>query len=280
MVCGQFVIYPASVLGANSLIPIHDENPTRSFSWLTAAIIVLNVLVFLMEPSLGQPDPRNPAKACELTEFFYQWGTVPWEVTRGQTPPPNEEVDPSLRELYQFCEISQHVGGKSIYLSLVTSMFLHGGIIHIAGNMLFLWVFGNNIEDRLGKVRFLIFYLLCGVLAALAHVYGNSASTVPTVGASGAVAGLLGAYLVLFPRARITTILPLFFFWQIIKLPAMVVLGIWFLSQFLIAGAQQLGGSGVAWLAHVGGFAAGVALIIPFGGRRGARSVHKEPWQP
>ena len=140
--------------------------------------------------------------------------------------------------------------------------------MHIAGNMLFLWVFGNNIEDRLGKVRFILFYLICGLAAALAHVYGNTGSAIPTVGASGAVAGLLGAYLILFPRARITTILPLFIIWQVIKVPAVVVLGLWFVSQFLIGAGQQLGGAGVAWLAHVGGFLAGIILIIPFGGRR------------
>lgn len=261
-------VYPASVLPANSLIPIHDENPTQSFSWLTVVIIVLNVLVFFMEPALGSPDPRNPEQACAVTEFFYEWGTVPWEVTHGQSPAPPDQVEPGLRELYEFCEIPQQIQGKNVLFSLVTSMFLHGGILHIGGNMLFLWVFGNNIEDRLGKVRFAIFYLVCGVLAALAHVYGNASSAIPTVGASGAVAGLLGAYLILFPRARITTILPIFIFIQFIKLPAVAVLVIWFLSQFLIPGQQPVGGAGVAWLAHVGGFVAGMILIIPFGGRK------------
>lgn len=256
------------MLPANSLIPIHDENPTSRFSWLTVALIAINVLVFFTQPSFGQPDPRSPEAVCAVSQYFYQWGTVPWEVTRGETPPPPSEVPTGLRDAYQICEIPQNIAGKSIYLSLVTSMFIHGGFMHIAGNMLFLWVFGNNIEDRLGKVRFILFYLICGVAAALAHVYGNTGSAIPTVGASGAVAGLLGAYLILFPRARITTILPLFIIWQVIKVPAIVVLGLWFVSQFLIGAGQQLGGAGVAWLAHVGGFVAGIILIIPFGGRR------------
>ncbi len=146
-------------------------------------------------------------------------------------------------------------------------MFLHGGFLHLAGNMLFLWVFGNNIEDRLGKVKYLIFFMLTGLIASLAHVFFNADSQVPTIGASGAVAGVLGAYIVLFPRARIHALVPMLLFFRI-RLPAMAVLGIWFVSQFFIGSGQQVGGGGVAWVAHVGGFLAGMALIFLLGGGR------------
>lgn len=260
------------MVGGTALIPIHDENPTRSLSWLTLALIALNVIAFIMEPSFGSPPaPRDAASAeafCRTTTFFYRWGTVPREITSGnQVPFPIEG-----------CPSGIEVGDKSIYLSLLTSMFLHGGFLHIAGNMLFLWVFGNNIEDRLGRFKYLIFYLVCGVAASLAHIYTNTQSVVPSIGASGAVAGLLGAYLVLFPHARITTIVPLFFFLQVVRLPAVVVLGLWFVYQFFIGAAQQIGEAGVAWMAHVGGFVTGLILIIPFGGRGRRRPVQELPW--
>ncbi len=237
------------MLGATSLIPIHDDNPTRRLSVITIAIIAVNVVFFFMEPQLGQ------SQTCELGQFFFKWGVVPQEVSSGEqlTGPICEGV-PLLQ--------------KSIYLSLITSMFLHGGILHIAGNMLFLWVFGNNIEDVLGKIRFIIFYLLTGLLASLAHVFANVDSVVPTIGASGAVAGLLGAYLVLFPRAKVHVIVPipyLIFILGRMRVPAVVVLGLWFASQFFIGQGQQSGG-GVAWVAHVGGFIAGAILIFVFGG--------------
>ena len=250
------------MLPATSLIPIHDENPTRTFSWLTVVLIGANVAVFLLEPSFGQPpvpvDAASAAAFCSTAEFFHQWGMIPHEILNGRAL----DID------FSGCPAGTEVVGKSIYLSVLTSMFVHGGFLHLGGNMLFLWVFGNNIEDRLGKTRFILFYLLTGVAAALAHAFSNPASTVPTVGASGAVAGMLGAYLILFPRARITTIVPIFFLY-IVKLPAMLVLVMWFGSQFLIGASQQFGGAGVAWMAHVGGFLAGMALIIPFGGRSG-----------
>lgn len=250
-----------SVLPASSLIPIHDENPTVTFSWLTAVLIGVNVAVFFLEPSFGQPpvptDAQSAAAFCTTAEFFHQWGMIPREILSGRP----------LDITFQGCPPGTAVVDKSVYLSAITSMFIHGGFLHIAGNMLFLWVFGNNIEDRLGKFRFLVFYLITGLAASLAHAFANPDSTIPTVGASGAVAGVLGAYVVLFPRHRITTVVP-FFFIYIVKLPAMVVLGMWFVSQFFIGASQQFGGGGIAWMAHVGGFLAGMALIIPFGGRK------------
>lgn len=245
------------MIGATSLLPIHDENPTRRFSYLTVALILINVGAFFLQPGLGSASP-------DLLRFFYRWALVPWEVTRGH--PVTAEALSSIGIVAQGCS-GICFPEKSVYLSIVTSMFLHGDFLHIGGNMLFLWIFGNNIEDVLGRVRFILFYLATGTAAALAHVAINADSLQPTVGASGAVSGILGAYLVLFPHARITTLM-LFLFIQVVRLPAIVVLGIWFLSQFLIAAQQPLtGGGGVAWMAHVGGFIAGAILILPFRGR-------------
>jgi membrane associated rhomboid family serine protease len=243
------------VVPATSLLPIHDENPTRTFSYLTVALIAINAVLLFITPGLGLAD--SPA----LREFFCRLGVVPYELTGKAASPP------------VFCPPGL-IPDKSVYASLVTSMFLHGGPIHLAGNMLFLWIFGNNIEDTLGRVRFLLFYLVTGVIAGYSHVLVNQASAIPTVGASGAVAGLLGAYIVLFPRARVTTLV-IFYYITTIRLPAVAVLGIWFVSQFLIGAGQQLGGSGVAWMAHVGGFVAGAVLIWVFGGRRRARRAYE-----
>lgn len=249
-----------------SLIPIHDENPTRTFSIVTAVIIAINVAVFLLlQPNFGQQASCGPgdvacqAENCKTVQFFYKWGVVPAEMTEGE-----QFNDQICNDVY--------LEDKSLMASLFSSMFLHGGFMHLAGNMLFLWVFGNNIEDRLGKVKFVFFYLLVGLAGTLAHVWFNPDSVIPTVGASGAISGLLGAYAVLFPRAIIHTVVPipiLFFIFGRIRLPAMLVLGMWFAGQFFIGQGQSADeGGGVAWVAHVGGFVAGMALIWLFGGRR------------
>lgn len=238
------------MIPAASLIPIHDENPTSRFSVVTLAIIIANVLAFFSEPNLGT------GVSSAVVEFFYRWGLVPKEITSG------------LPVSLPGCE-GPCLPDKNVYLALGTSMFLHGGLLHIIGNMLFLWVFGNNIEDTIGRVQFILFYMATGIAAGLAHVAVNPESVIPTVGASGAVSGMLGAYIVLFPRAHVTTIIPAFFLWTM-RLPAIVVLGLWFVSQFIIGASQQVGG-GVAWVAHVGGFLAGAVLIIVIGGRRRLR---------
>jgi membrane associated rhomboid family serine protease len=159
--------------------------------------------------------------------------------------------------------------------TLFTSMFLHGGILHVAGNMLYLWIFGNNIEDAMGRIRFILFYFLCGVIAAYGHALTNPTSTVPMIGASGAVSGILGAYLMLYPRAKVMTLMAFGFYIRTIQLPAVFVLGFWFFLQFLNALMSGSAGQGVAWYAHIGGFVAGIALIglfkrrqVPFGGRK------------
>jgi membrane associated rhomboid family serine protease len=254
------------MLTANSLIPIHDENPTSTFSWVSAVLIAVNVVIFFaFEPNFGQElrCPRGftqcEAQNCEVGQFFYKWGMVPDEVSEG------EQLTGEVCTGYPLEE-------KSVIGSILTSMFLHGGFFHLAGNMLFLWIFGNNIEDRLGRFKFTLFYVLAGVAGGLAHVLANPDSQVPTVGASGAISGLLGAYIVLFPHARVHAIVPipiLFFLLGRIRLPAVVVLGMWFLSQFFVGQGQQAGGGGVAWVAHVGGFIAGAILIFLFGGFRG-----------
>lgn len=224
---------------------------------MTVVIIAVNAVALFLTPGLGMGDAP--------LEFFLRWGVIPWEFTHGQ---PVTEAALQASGLPVTC-VGQCIENKNIYLTLLTSMFLHGGLLHIGGNMLFLWVFGNNIEDTLRPIRFVVFYLLAGLAASCAHILANPESALPTVGASGAVAGLLGGYIVLFPRARVLSVLPLFFYLTTVRLPAIAVIGLWFVSQFFIGLGQQVGGSGVAWMAHVGGFIAGALLIFVFSlGRR------------
>ncbi|HEX2149376.1 MAG TPA: rhomboid family intramembrane serine protease, partial [Actinomycetota bacterium] len=207
------------------MIPLHDENPTRTKPVATITLIILNVLAFfLLEPQFGstrdclRADISCQLDNCEVSQFFFKWGVVPAEVVEG------EQLTGEICSGVQTEE-------KSVLLSLFTSMFLHGGFLHLGGNMLFLWVFGNNIEDRLGRVKYVLFYLVAGVAASLAHVFFNASSQIPTIGASGAVAGVLGAYIVLFPRAMVHTLVGFILFFKV-RLPAITVLGLWFVSQF------------------------------------------------
>ncbi len=223
------------------MFPLRDENPSRSTPVVTRLLIVVNVAAFLYQLMQG----------ADLRGFMYAWGMVPARVT-----------------------LALRYGEESLAgpgLTFLTSMFLHGGWLHLVGNMWYLWIFGDNVEDRLGRGRFLLFYLAAGLGAALLHYALHPASRVPTVGASGAIAGVLGGYLVAFPRARVITLVPLFPFFQIMALPAVVVLGLWFVFQFF-SGFLALGfatGGGVAWWAHIGGFAFGlIAMRLLGGGRR------------
>ena len=213
------------------MIPFHDDNPTEITPFLTISFIVACVLVFFYQVSL-------PAETGEL--FVYRYGAIPAVVFGYANLPP------------EFASLPASA-------SLVTSMFLHGGWMHLIGNMLYLWIFGNNIEDVMGHGRFVIFYLTCGILAALTHALTDPDSAVPMVGASGAISGILGAYLLLFPRAQVLVLIPLGFFSRLMYIPAGFVLGFWFVLQILSSLAG--GGGGVAWFAHVGGFVAGMALI-------------------
>jgi membrane associated rhomboid family serine protease len=218
------------------MIPFRDNIPSLRFPICTVTIIAANVIVFLYE--LYLPGPA-------LEGFVSRFGVVP-----------SRFLDSSAG-LTTLLFVST--------VPFISSMFIHAGFLHLLGNMWYLWIFGDNIEDRLGRGRFLLFYLSCGVIASLIHLAFNFGSDLPSVGASGAIAGILGAYLVTFPHARILTLIPIFIFWQIIELPAILVLGFWFLIQLLsgtaaIAVFSQSGG-GVAWWAHVGGFVAGMLLI-------------------
>jgi membrane associated rhomboid family serine protease len=223
------------------LIPIKDINPTERFAFVTLLFIVLNVAVFLYELVLGP-------QAGEL--FMDSFALIPKRLFSG---------------------VPETSGAVPVGATLVTSMFLHGGFLHIAGNMLYLWIFGNNVEDSMGHIRFIVFYLCCGIIASYTHALANAASTVPMIGASGAVSGVLGAYLLLYPRARVLTLIAFGLYIRTVEVPAMFVLGFWFVLQFLNALLSAGTGGGVAWYAHIGGFVAGILLIGIFK-RRGV------PW--
>lgn len=242
------------------VIPIHDTNPTRRRPWITYLLILINVVVFMLEPISRLAVSSDPplTQVCRQEAFFRQWAAIPREVisgdqlsqTFGKPLPPDscEVVAPSYR--------------KSPVLSVLYAMFLHGGWLHLAGNMLFLFVFGNNVEDRLGRLKFLLFYLVAGYVATYAFAFSESDSLSTLVGASGAVAGVLGAYLVLFPRARVLSLVPFLLFFPF-RLPAWLVLGSWFVLQYVYTeGAAMTEGSGVAYLAHVAGFIFGFLAML------------------
>jgi rhomboid family protein len=238
------------------LIPLKDNIPTRVTPYVTIALILINVLVYFFVQHAGIF--RGPSDSSVV-----KYGLIPYELTH-----PGKEcgLDPSGAVL---CQGQPGVTGTpppqpSTWVTVFTSMFMHGGLLHIGGNMLFLWIFGNNIEDSMKKWKFLIFYLAAGVVAGLTQVLVSPDSTAPGIGASGAIAGVLGAYAVLYPRARVVTAVILIFFITLIELPALAVLGIWFLLQVLDASFQPLGGGGVAYFAHIGGFVFGLALIKLF----------------
>ena len=249
------------------MIPIRDNIPTSRFAVVTVTLIAVNVAVFLFQITrpnttlpgyvTGQPRPVVGGDAVTA-----EWGFVPCELVnrcarpdQAVLPDPNGQVDFVVR-----------VPERPAWLTLFTAMFLHGGWLHIGGNMLFLWIFGNNVEDRMGRLRFIVFYLLCGVIAGLAQLATNPSSNVPNIGASGAIAGVLGAYIVLYPRARVLSAIFLIIFFTLVEVPAWALLGFWFLLQ-LVDGSAVLnsqGGADVAYFAHVGGFLAGVLLVRLF----------------
>jgi membrane associated rhomboid family serine protease len=208
------------------MIPLRDIIPSRTTPGVTIGVIALNAVLFLYQLSIGS----------RVEAFVLYWGLVPAAFS---------------------------------WLTVFTSMFLHGSFLHFAGNMLYLWIFGDNVEDRMGHGRFLMFYLLCGAAAALTQTITDPESVVPMVGASGAIAGVMGAYFVLYPHSRILTLVPIFFFIQLIEVPAIFFLGIWFVMQFLsgvgsIASATREPGGGIAFWAHVAGFAAGIGSVAIF----------------
>ncbi len=262
-----------------ALIPISDANPTRTFPIVTILLIAINIAVFLLvQPGFGV--------TAEASQYFYENAPVPCQLA-GECPAGVAPFD-GLES-----EIARPSMGQFVW-SLIFSAFLHGGFLHLGGNMLFLWVFGNNIEDYLGRIKYVAFYLLGGLAAGLAHVLwtlrldplGDGAVAgclqgaaqgcngigqyVPAVGASGAVAAVMGAYLILFPRHKVNVLVPIVIIWTVIQLSAFIVLGLWFVYQFLIGGPDIAGvgdHSGVAWMAHVGGFVFGAIAIFLLGGR-------------
>ncbi|MBA4313321.1 MAG: rhomboid family intramembrane serine protease [Chlorobiaceae bacterium] len=217
------------------MIPLRDTNPSRKVPIVNYILIATNILVFLFELSLD----------ADLEKFIYNYGVVPAYI------------------MNDFRMMSIGVG---TIFPLFTSMFLHGGWIHLIGNMLFLYIFGDNVEDRFGHIRYILFYIIAGVSAAVMQTIIFPESTAPMVGASGAIAGVLGAYVFMFPQAKVVTLIPIFLFFQIVELPAFIFLGIWFIMQ-IFSGIFSLGigadAGGVAWWAHIGGFLAGV-IMLPF----------------
>ncbi len=259
------------------VIPVHDENPVRRTPWVTYALILINVVVFFaLEPIDHFPTVRGTTvqQYCEQQRFFADWAAIPREITSGDPIGRQAERIPGTPLA---CVLDD--SGKSPVLSILTAMFLHGGLFHLAGNMLFLWVFGNNIEDRLGRLKYLLFYLACGYAATYGFAYANADSTTTLIGASGAIAGVLGAYFVLYPRARITTLVPFLFFLPF-RLPAWLVLGFWFLLQYAYStGAALTQGAGVAYLAHVVGFVVGLLFVLVFVDRdRRSPPRQQAPW--
>jgi membrane associated rhomboid family serine protease len=240
---------------------------------VTVLLIAINVVVFgyeMTRPATSLPTYQGGAnvRVSGFDAFTAQWGFVPCELT-SRCAHPDEQVLPSAQDASTGYAV--RVPSEPALLTVLTSMFMHGGWLHIAGNMLFLWIFGNNVEDSMGRGRFVVFYLLCGLLAALAQLLTDASSDVPNIGASGAIAGVLGGYILLYPRARVLTAVVLIVFFTFVEIPAYLVLGVWFLLQVLdgstALGGQEAGG-GVAYFAHIGGFLAGVLLIRLFATRK------------
>lgn len=222
------------------MIPLRDDTPSRRFPIITVTLIVINTLVFLYQQYL--------AATGQLDGFIYQAALIPSEVTRFSSP--------------------------LVVADFFSSMFMHGDWLHLIGNMVYLWVFGDNIEDTLGTILYIVFYLGCGVAASLAHILIDPFSTIPTLGASGAIAGVLGAYLILFPRARVQTLVFLFRFIRIVSISALWLLGFWFVLQ-LLPGILSIGsqGGGIAYFAHIGGFIAGAVVMWLYAQLRGLPTV-------
>ncbi len=230
------------------MFPIRDHNPSGGTPYVVYALIAANVLVFLA--NLGGFESMRA-----LNQFYFNWALIPARITSGDG-----------------------------YHTLVTSMFLHGGLMHLAGNMLFLWIFGDNLEDRMGPVKFFGFYMVSGIGAGLIHVLTAPGSAVPTVGASGAIAGVMGGYLLLFPRARVDVLIILVVFFRILPIPAWIMLAIWFALQALGGFGADPETGGVAYWAHIGGFVVGIALALPLWLRLGGTAfwdlTHGKPPHP
>jgi membrane associated rhomboid family serine protease len=281
------------------VIPLKDNIPTARFPVITVAIIVINVAFFIWQWTYPTTPELSQLGVKSIDQSSLEYGAQPYRITHpgesgdcaiGTVPAKDgnlveEIVCPGTPEYREAQAVDQEAERQGVqggtftpldqapwFVTLFTSMFMHGGILHIAGNMLFLWVFGNNIEDSMGRVKFVAFYLLAGLIAVYAQAALDLNSTAPTIGASGAVAGVLGGYALLFPAARVITLIFIVFFVTLVEIPALALLSIWFVLQFLPAlgeVAVDVGGSGgVAYFAHVGGFLFGLAAIKLFATRR------------
>jgi len=244
------------------MFPLKDDVPTNSTPFVTVGLIAINVLIFLYQASLQGLASAEGSRAVQA--FVLEFGLVPCRLTGYCVSP--EGFPPPV-------------------VSMFTSMFLHGGLFHVAGNMLYLWIFGNNVEDTLGHIRFVLFYLASGVGAALGQTAFGPHSTVPMIGASGAVSGVLGAYLLLSPRANVLTLIVFGFFIRLVRIPAVIVLGLWFVVQFVnglvtwsASGSGEAAGADVAWFAHIGGFLVGMALLYALHPRRHAAGRARRSW--
>jgi membrane associated rhomboid family serine protease len=245
------------------MIPIGDSLRTRTIPYVNLAIIAVNLLVFFYELTLQQTAGFFGGLS-ELDRFFFEWGTIPACVSDLMG------LDPGVapQTLHAVCEQSNNT-----LASPVTAMFMHAGWLHLLGNMLFLWIFGDNVEEGMGHLRYLIFYPVCGLGASMAHVLVNVDDLIPSIGASGAIAGVMGAYLVLYPRATVAVLFPFFLIFWAVRVPAVLLIGVWFLMQ-VFSGVASIGadvvggGGGVAWFAHIGGFVLGLFLVHLFRRRR------------
>ena len=258
------------------MFPLKDDIPTRRFPILTVALIVANIVMFFAFQGAFFDDAK-------FDERVVEYGAIPYELAH-----PGEDCAVAEGSEALACEGQQGVTGEApeqapTWLTILTSMFMHGGLLHLGGNMLFLWIFGNNIEDSMGRPRFVVFYLLGGAVALLAQTLIEPNAAVPTIGASGAVAAVLGGYALLYPRARVVTVIFIVFFFTILTLPALLVLGAWFVLQALNGVgslAQPVGeGGGVAYFAHIGGFLFGLLMIRAFATRvhEDYESAHRTP---
>jgi membrane associated rhomboid family serine protease len=286
------------------LIPLKDNVPTRRFPILVVLLIAINVVVFLWQTQYPTEPVLDRIGLTEIDQSAIRYGAIPHRLTNpgrsecllGALPQPDGRLAPEVvcegtPELRQAEAVAAEVPAAEPlpldqapwWVTIFASMFMHGGILHLAFNMLFLWIFGNNIEDSMGRVRFVLFYLLAGAAAVYAQSAIDTTATVPTIGASGAVAGVLGAYALLYPRARVLTLVFIVYFVTLVEIPAFVLLAIWFALQFVPAIGQTAipdlaGDPGVAYFAHVGGFAFGLAAIKLFANRH--RPHHPEPPYP
>jgi membrane associated rhomboid family serine protease len=268
------------------VLPLKDNNPTSRFPVITVTIIAINVAVFIWQLNFPTDQRLDQAGFGSIDQSSLEYGAIPYRITHPSTGDCSVGavtsagggqfqagvVCPGTKDYDTAVKVGQENPGAAPikineaawWVTLFTSMFMHGGILHIAGNMLFLWVFGNNIEDRLGRLKFVLFYLLAGLVAVFTQALIDTGSTAPTIGASGAIAGVLGAYALLFPRARVLTLIFIIFFVTLVEIPALILLALWFILQFVPAlgqvAVQTGGGGGVAYFAHVGGFLFGLAV--------------------